>query len=72
MRPVTPAARRHLSAAVSVSRYQCRWCGYVYDPAKGESQRNTPAGTPFEDLPEDWRCPDCRAPKADFDPLAEG
>ena len=55
-----------------MTRYRCRWCGYVYDPAKGEAQRDTPPGTAFEDLPEDWCCPDCRAPKADFDPVAEG
>ena len=55
-----------------VTRYRCRWCGYVYDPAKGEAQRETPAGTPFEDLPDGWCCPDCRAPKADFDPVQEG
>ena len=55
-----------------MTRYQCRWCGYVYDPANGEAQRDTPPGTPYEDLPDDWCCPDCRAPKADFDPVAEG
>ena len=54
-----------------MTRHRCRWCGYVYDPASGEAQRNTPPGTPFEDLPDDWSCPDCRAPKADFDLLAE-
>ena len=55
-----------------MTRYRCRWCGYVYDPAKGEAQRKTPPGTPFEALPDDWCCPDCRAPKADFDPVQEG
>ena len=55
-----------------MTRYRCRWCGYVYEPAKGEAQRETPPGTPFEALPDDWRCPDCRAPKADFDPVGEG
>ena len=55
-----------------MTRYQCRWCGYVYDPAKGEAQRETPPDTPFEALPDDWCCPDCRAPKADFDPVEEG
>ena len=54
-----------------MTRYRCRWCGYVYDPALGEAQRDTPPGTPFEDLPGDWCCPDCRAPTSDFDPVAE-
>ena len=69
MRPAHggPAAR-----SFPMTRYQCRWCGYVYDPANGEAQRDTPPGTPFEDLPDDWCCPDCRAPTADFDPLPDG
>ena len=52
----------------AMTRHRCRWCGYVYDPARGEAQRGTPPGTAFEDLPADWSCPDCRAPKSDFDP----
>ena len=56
----------------AMTRHRCRWCGYVYDPARGEAQRGTPPGTAFEDLPADWSCPDCRAPKSDFDPVAEG
>ena len=55
-----------------MTRHRCRWCGYIYDPALGEAQRDTPPGTPFDALPDDWCCPDCRAPKADFDPVAEG
>ena len=27
------------------------------------------AGTAFEDLPDDWVCPDCGAPKSDFEPM---
>ena len=33
--------------------------GYVYDPADN-------GGIPFEELPDDWRCPHCRQPKAKF------
>jgi rubredoxin len=36
-------------------------CGYVYDPAEHD-------GVPFEDLPEDWRCPRCKQPKSKFNP----
>ena len=25
-----------------------------------------PAGTPFEELPEDWKCPRCKQPKEKF------
>ena len=34
-------------------------CGYVYDPDRGDKRRKIPAGTRFEDLPEDWTCPVC-------------
>jgi rubredoxin len=39
--------------------YTCSVCGYEYDE-KSE-------GTPFADLPEDWRCPICNAPKSAFE-----
>ena len=40
-------------------RYICSICGYVYDEA---------GNIPFEELPEDWKCPLCGAAKADFKP----
>lgn len=39
-------------------KYVCDICGYVYD---GE--------VPFEELPEDWVCPDCGVGKEDFSPI---
>lgn len=30
-------------------------CGYVYDPDRGDRRHKIPAGTKFEDLPDDWR-----------------
>ncbi len=50
-----------------MSRYVCSICGYVYDPAKGDPDNNIPPGTPFEKLPDDWRCPVCGASKSDFE-----
>jgi rubredoxin len=51
-----------------MKKYVCGVCGYVYDPAKGDSEGNIPAGTPFEKLPEDWTCPVCGAAKSEFAP----
>jgi len=45
--------------AYKLKRYRCRVCGYVYSPLRGEPQHGIPAGTPFEDLPEDYVCPIC-------------
>ena len=47
--------------------YICNNCGYVYDPAVGESRSKTDPGIPFETLPDDWTCPKCQSPKTDFD-----
>ena len=43
-------------------KYVCSICGYVYDEAS--------EGTAFADLPDDWACPLCRAPKSAFAPQA--
>ncbi len=41
--------------------YQCQTtnCGYIYNPDKGDRKGKIPAGTKFEDLPDEWRCPVC-------------
>ncbi|MCE5213354.1 MAG: rubredoxin [Methanobacterium sp.] len=52
-----------------MKRYKCRVCNYIYDPEKGEPRRDTPPGTPFEELNDNWRCPKCNAPKYKFIPL---
>ena len=39
-------------------KYVCQVCGYVYDEAVEK--------IPFKDLPDDWKCPLCGAPKSAF------
>lgn len=53
--------------------YQCQataTCGYIYNPDRGDRKGKIPKGTPFADLPEDWKCPSCGASKKFFKPLA--
>ena len=50
-----------------MKKYLCTVCGYIYDPAKGEPP--VKPGTSFEDLPEDWVCPQCGATKDNFEPM---
>ena len=52
----------------STGKYVCSVCGAVYDPAVGDPEHGIPAGTKFEDLPADWKCPRCRQPKDRFNP----
>lgn len=47
-------------------KYVCTICGYVYDPAVGDPDNGIPAGTPFEQLPDDWHCPRCKQGKDKF------
>ena len=47
--------------------WQCSVCGYMYDPEQGDPDNGIDAGTPFEDVPEDWVCPVCGASKDQFE-----
>lgn len=46
--------------------YVCSICGYVYDEAAGIPGSGIALGTRWENLPGDWVCPWCGAPKAMF------
>lgn len=48
-----------------LDRYECRSCGYTYEPAKGDGQSIEP-GTPFTELPLTWRCPVCGSKASAF------
>lgn len=54
---------------VSMQQWVCSLCSYVYDPGLGDPDNGIPPGTPFEELPDDWECPDCGAGKSHFEPL---
>lgn len=46
-----------------MARYRCKICGYIYDEEK--------EGVKFSDLPDDWKCPLCKAPKTSFEKITE-
>ncbi len=46
--------------------YVCVICGFTYNPEEGDPSMGIPPGTPFEDLPEDYKCPICNASKEYF------
>ena len=54
-----------------MQKYQCTACPYVYDPEKGDMNNNIEPGTVFEDLPEDWICPECGVSKDLFKPIKD-
>jgi flavin reductase (DIM6/NTAB) family NADH-FMN oxidoreductase RutF/rubredoxin len=48
--------------------YICQICGYTYNPEEGDPTIGIPPGTPFEKLPDDYKCPVCNASKEYFKP----
>lgn len=60
------AAKEKTLAEQAPPSYECRSCGYVYEPAKGDSKGNIPVGTLFSDIPVSWRCPVCGVGKRAF------
>ncbi|WP_350342716.1 rubredoxin [Proteinivorax tanatarense] len=53
-----------------MKKFRCTVCDYIYDPEKGEEGVAKP-GTSFEDLPEDYECPECGVGKELFEEIDE-
>ncbi|MGO8683504.1 MAG: rubredoxin [Thermoleophilia bacterium] len=52
-----------------MKKWQCTLCTYIYDQALGDPDNDIVPGTPFEELPDDWVCPDCGAEKEYFEAI---
>jgi rubredoxin len=48
-------------------KFICVICDHVYDEALGDADTGIKPGTRWEDVPDDWTCPDCGATKEDFE-----
>lgn len=55
-----PTYRKEASSE-NENKYRCKICGYIYDDSKEDIK--------FEDLPDDWKCPLCGAPKSMFEKI---
>jgi rubredoxin len=53
-----------------MEKWECTVCGWIYDPEVGDPSQGIAPGTPFEELPDSWVCPDCGAPKSMFQKLS--
>ncbi len=49
-----------------MKKYRCEVCDWIYDPTVGDPDGGIAPGTPFEELPDDWKCPVCGVGKEDF------
>lgn len=54
-----------------MSKWECIVCGLVYDEKEGWPDDGIAPGTKWEDVPEDWLCPDCGVGKEDFELIEE-
>ncbi len=50
-----------------MKKYVCIVCGYVYDPEKGDTDNGIASETKFENIPDDWVCPECGVGKEEFE-----
>ena len=55
---------KEASSNLEQNRFECRGCGYIYDPSEGIKKLNIAKNTPFEMLDTNsFRCPVCRVSK---------
>jgi len=50
-----------------MKKWVCLVCGWIYDEARGWPEDGIAPGTRWEDIPEDWVCPECGVGKEDFE-----
>ena len=50
-----------------MKKWMCLNCGWVYDEAIGYVEGQIAPGTRWEDVPDDFKCPECGAAKAEFE-----
>jgi rubredoxin len=60
-----------MAGGVKMDKYVCLVCGWIYDPKKGDPDGGIDPGVPFEKLPDDWVCPQCGAPKDQFEKVKQ-
>ncbi len=55
---------------MSMEKWECTACGFIYDPEKGDPENGVEPGTLFEDLPDNWVCPQCGVGKEYFQKMS--
>ncbi len=48
-----------------MAQYICLECAWIYDEAFGVPEQNIPAGTKWEELPDNFKCAQCDVLKSD-------
>ena len=63
---LTPKPTLEFNNTNTVQIFQCNECLSIYDPGVGDSTADIAASTPFKQLPENYECSCCGAPKSAF------
>jgi len=50
-----------------MKKWKCLVCGFIYDEAAGLPGEGIAPGTKWDDIADDWMCPDCGVGKSDFE-----
>ena len=53
-------------------KFECVICGFIYDEEKGLPEEGIAPGTSWDDVPDDWECPECGVSKYDFEMVQTG
>jgi rubredoxin-NAD+ reductase len=56
-----------IAEAPAYKTWLCLLCGFIYREQEGWPDEGIPPGTRWQDVPDDWICPDCGAGKSDFE-----
>ncbi len=59
-----------MTSDTKFKKYECATCGFLYDEALGLPGKGIPPGTRFEDLPDNFECPECAVGKKFFQEFA--
>jgi len=55
---------------MTMDKYECTACGYIYNPETGDPDGGIAPGTAFTDIPDDWVCPQCGVGKEYFQKMS--
>lgn len=60
-----------MPSTLGTRKFLCRYCGFFYDETIGLPDEGIGPGTAWENLPEDWFCPQCGTDRSEFDEIED-
>lgn len=69
---VVAVVREKIKNSPGHRQWCCIVCNHVFDEKLGEPANGIEAGSAFEEIDDDWKCPGCQVGKSQFDCIQEG